>query len=51
MSLFSTVGMLGHLGVTLGRMKMEDAALRAQFGKEWDDWAKRVPYSVIPGIY
>jgi hypothetical protein len=26
-------------------------ALRKQFGKTWDDWAERVPYSVFPGIY
>ena len=36
---------------TLARMSKEDIALRKQFGKKWDDWAKRVPYSVFPGIY
>jgi protein-S-isoprenylcysteine O-methyltransferase Ste14 len=36
---------------TLARMSKEDITLRNQFGKKWDDWAKRVPYSVIPGIY
>jgi protein-S-isoprenylcysteine O-methyltransferase Ste14 len=35
----------------LARMSKEDIALRNKFGKKWDDWAKRVPYSVIPGIY
>ena len=35
----------------LGRMSNEDVALRNQFGTKWDDWAKRVPYSVFPGIY
>ena len=35
----------------LARMSKEDIALRNQFGKEWDDWAKRVPYSIFPGIY
>jgi protein-S-isoprenylcysteine O-methyltransferase Ste14 len=33
------------------RMSKEDIALRNQFGKKWDDWAKKVPYSVFPGIY
>jgi len=33
------------------RMSKEDIALRNQFGKKWDDWAKNVPYSVFPGIY
>jgi len=36
---------------TLARMSKEDIALRNQFGKKWDDWAERVPYSVFPGIY
>ena len=35
----------------LARMSKEDKALRNQFGKKWDDWAKRVPYSIFPGIY
>ena len=34
----------------LGRMSKEDIALRNHFGKEWDDWAMRVPYSIFPGI-
>ena len=36
---------------TLARMSKEDIALRNQFGKKWDDWAKRVPYSIFPNIY
>ena len=36
---------------TLARMSKEDIALRNQFGKKWDDWANRVPYSIFPGIY
>jgi protein-S-isoprenylcysteine O-methyltransferase Ste14 len=36
---------------TLARMSKEDIALRNQFGKKWDDWAKRVPYYIFPGIY
>ena len=35
----------------LTRMPKEDIALRDQFGKKWDDWAERVPYSIFPGIY
>ncbi|KAF8803362.1 hypothetical protein BYT27DRAFT_7226027 [Phlegmacium glaucopus] len=37
--------------VTLSRMGAEDVALRKQFGSAWDEWAKKVPYFVIPGIY
>ena len=36
---------------TMARMSKEDAALRNQFGKKWEDWAKRVPYSIFPSIY
>lgn len=37
--------------VTLTRMSKEDEALRKRFGKEWEEWAKKVPYALIPGIY
>ena len=35
----------------LVRMSKEDTALRNHFGKKWDDWVKRVPYSTFPGVY
>ena len=37
--------------IALARMSKEDVALKNQFGKKWDDWAKEVPYSIFPGIY
>ena len=37
--------------LVLERMSKEDEALRNRFGAKWDDWAKRVPYSIFPGIY
>ena len=37
--------------LALDRTSKEDMALRKQFGTKWDDWAKRVPYSIFPGIY
>ncbi|KAF9481946.1 hypothetical protein BDN70DRAFT_905013 [Pholiota conissans] len=43
--------MLGTLCLTLGRMAAEDRALQKTFGKQWDDWASRVRYMVVPGIY
>ena len=33
------------------RVKVEDDMLKKTFGKQWEDWAKRTPYAVIPGIY
>ncbi|KAI0050661.1 hypothetical protein FA95DRAFT_1486732, partial [Auriscalpium vulgare] len=35
----------------MARAPTEDAMLRDQFREEWDAWAARVPYRVIPGIY
>ncbi|KAI0667638.1 hypothetical protein C8Q78DRAFT_315138 [Trametes maxima] len=35
----------------LGRVKAEDKMLRDEFGAEWDEWARRTPYALIPGIY
>ena len=46
----SLYNILGPIFI-LARMSKEDIALRNQFGKKWDDWAKRVPYSIFPGIY
>lgn len=38
--------------VTLGpRMNKEDEMLKRTFGKEWEEWAERVPYRLVPGIY
>jgi len=33
------------------RAAVEDAALKKRFGKEWEEWARRVPYSFVPGVY
>lgn len=38
--------------VTLSeRIPLEDAMLRREFGSQWDEWAQRVPYRLLPGIY
>ena len=47
---FSIFNIIGSVFL-LARMSKEDIALRNQFGKKWDDWAKSVPYSIFPGIY
>jgi protein-S-isoprenylcysteine O-methyltransferase Ste14 len=31
-----------------GRWEKEDEMLKKEFGKKWNDWAKRVPYAVLP---
>ncbi|KAJ3512454.1 hypothetical protein NLJ89_g3517 [Agrocybe chaxingu] len=35
----------------LQRAEEEDRVLKQTFGKEWEEWAKRVPYKSIPRIY
>jgi len=41
---------IGPLGV-MRRMKDEDEALRRRFGVEWDVWASKVRYMMIPGVF
>jgi len=48
LSLFSVLS-LDYL--CLFRPKREDAAMRKQFGEQWDEWAKKVPYRLFPYIY
>lgn len=33
------------------RAPREDELMKKQFGAQWEEWAKRVPYRLIPGIY
>ena len=35
----------------LERMSKEDNALYLMAGKEWEDWAERVPFRLFPSIY
>ncbi|KAG5651334.1 hypothetical protein H0H81_009042 [Sphagnurus paluster] len=46
-----TVFALGVCGVTRSRMQEEDAMLQDRFGKEWEEWARKVPYRLVPGLY
>ncbi|KAF8199021.1 hypothetical protein BJ912DRAFT_686237 [Pholiota molesta] len=39
------------LFILIPRIPIEDSQLRKRFGKEWDEWAKQVPYALIPGVY
>ncbi|KAJ7342613.1 hypothetical protein DFH08DRAFT_241426 [Mycena albidolilacea] len=35
----------------LSRIAKEDQALKREFGREWDEWAARVPCILIPCVY
>jgi len=48
---YAVIEILGTLYLVLMRMSNEDEALRERFGKQWEDWAKKVQYWVVPSIY
>ena len=37
--------------IVVMRIPREDAVLRKEFGAEWDSWAKKTPYRLIPYVY
>jgi protein-S-isoprenylcysteine O-methyltransferase Ste14 len=37
--------------VSIGRPAVEDQMLQHALGEEWEDWARRVKYRLIPGVY
>ncbi|KAF9230071.1 hypothetical protein BU15DRAFT_57631, partial [Melanogaster broomeanus] len=39
------------LSFLLRRMPEEDRMLKGAFGKDWERWAERVRYRLIPGVY
>ncbi|KJA17928.1 hypothetical protein HYPSUDRAFT_57429 [Hypholoma sublateritium FD-334 SS-4] len=48
---FTVLVILGSIHLTFGRMSSEDRALQERFGPQWDRWASRVRYMVVPGVY
>ena len=43
-----------HVGLMLAavrRVPVEDAVLKAEFGEEWDAWARDTPYALVPYVY
>jgi protein-S-isoprenylcysteine O-methyltransferase Ste14 len=45
----SAMWILVGLLAMLERGPVEDAAMKRTFGREWEDYARKVPYSFIPG--
>lgn len=39
------------LGVLIRRIPQEDRALREEFGSQWDLWAQKTPYKLVPYLY
>ncbi|KAE9398752.1 hypothetical protein BT96DRAFT_720202 [Gymnopus androsaceus JB14] len=49
-AVFATLFKAGVLSLLLGRMGTEDKMMQKEFGPQWDQWAKNVPYKLVPGI-
>lgn len=45
------ISQIGILGGLFARVPKEDAMLRREFGREWEEWACRVPYKLMPLLY
>ncbi|KAF8890122.1 hypothetical protein BD779DRAFT_1622666 [Infundibulicybe gibba] len=43
--------LMAILATLIWRMPKEEAMLKDAFGKQWDEWAQRVPYMLFPGIF
>ncbi|KAK7694034.1 hypothetical protein QCA50_003610 [Cerrena zonata] len=39
------------LGLVFTRVGKEDLVLKEAFGSEWDEWARKTPYGIIPFVY
>ena len=39
-----------NLAILLTRIPVEDAIMKKEFGKHWDEWANAVPYRLFPGV-
>ncbi|KAI0335773.1 ICMT-domain-containing protein [Cubamyces sp. BRFM 1775] len=35
----------------LFRVRVEDGLLKKEFGREWEEWAERTPYALLPGVF
>lgn len=40
-----------HTWISLSRPAPEDQMLQGALGEEWETWAKKVRYRLVPGIY
>ena len=39
------------LHLFMHRAELEDQVLRKEFGIEWEEWARKVPYKFIPYVF
>ncbi|KAF9465737.1 hypothetical protein BDZ94DRAFT_1253011 [Collybia nuda] len=52
-AVFGVLGTAMTVGVIAGLMRIpgEESILKRKFGGEWVEWASRVPYLLVPGVY
>ncbi|TFY69298.1 hypothetical protein EVJ58_g505 [Rhodofomes roseus] len=49
---YAFLGVQAYIGLSMiMRCSQEDALMKKQFGESWDEWAKRVPYRLVPFLY
>lgn len=50
-SLVGLIAWLGLLAFLVRRMKHEERVLKSEFGAEWEEYARRTPWRLLPGVY
>ena len=49
---FGVMAVVSGVAVSLcRRVALEDELLKSEFKEEWENWARRVPYAVVPWVY
>ena len=51
LGILHVVWSIAFVYVVVARCKVEDKVLKEHFGKDWVQWAKQVPYRVIPYLF
>ncbi|KAF9791141.1 hypothetical protein BJ322DRAFT_1039940 [Thelephora terrestris] len=53
MKLMSVLGLAATRGsyVLVARAELEDQVLRREFGKDWEEWVRKVPYKFVPYVF
>ena len=46
-----TLWWISVTGAVVRRVSTEDEVLKNRFGQEWEEWAKRTPYKLVPYLY
>jgi protein-S-isoprenylcysteine O-methyltransferase Ste14 len=50
-SLFGLAAWLGLLIFLTRRIRHEERVLASEFGEEWEEYGRRTPWRIVPGIY